>query len=156
MAEKHQILRGKVHVYKRPRSAVWKCSTYIEGMNRRVSTKEDSLAKAKEFAEDWYLDLRGKKARGELASETTFKQAAARFVKEYEVITAGERNEVYVRGHKARLRNHLIPFFGEMGLSQITPGSVQDYRIFRLQDVPEFKPPSRSTMPMKCSRCSRC
>jgi len=146
MAEKHQILGGKVHVYKRPRSTVWQCSTYIEGKNRRVSTKEESLAKAKEFAEDWYLDLRGKKARGELVAETTFKQAAARFVKEYEVITAGERNEVYVRGHKARLRNHLVPFFGEMGLSQITPGSVQDYRIYRLQDDPDFKPPSRSTM----------
>lgn len=146
MAEKHQILGGKVHVYKRPRSVVWQCSTYIEGMNRRVSTKEDSLAKAKEFAEDWYLDLRGKKARGELVAETTFTQAAARFVKEYEVITAGERNEIYVRGHKARLRNHLIPFFGEMGLSQITAGAMQDYRIFRLKDDPDFKPPSRSTM----------
>jgi len=81
MAEKHQILGGKVHVNKRPRGAVWQCSTYVEGMNCRVSTKEDSLAKAKEFGEDWFLDLRGKKARGELVAQTTFKQAAARFVK---------------------------------------------------------------------------
>ncbi len=70
LAEKHPILGGKVHVYKGPRSAVWQCSTYIEGKNRRVSTSEKSLAKAKEFAEDWYLDLRGKKARGELVAET--------------------------------------------------------------------------------------
>jgi integrase len=146
MAEKHTILGGKVHVYKRPNSSVWQCSTYMHGKNRRVSTKEESLAKAKEFAEDWYLDLRGKKSRGELVSEKTFKQAAERFEKEYEVATAGERNEVYVRGHKARLKNHLIPYFGDLGLSQITPGKVQDYRIFRLKEDPDFKPPSRSTM----------
>jgi hypothetical protein len=146
MAEKHTILGGKVHVYKRENSSVWQCSTILEGRNRRKSTKESSLAKAKDFAEDWYLELRAKKSRGELLSERTFAQAAERFVKEYEVITDGDRNEVYVRGHKARLRNHLIPYFGNMGLSQVTAGAVQDYRIFRLNDDPKYKAPARSTM----------
>ena len=146
MAEKHSILGGKVHVYQRENSSVWQCSTYLEGKNRRVSTKEESLAKAKDFAEDWYLELRSKKTRGELISERTFTQAAERFVKEYEVITEGERNEVYVKGHKARLKNHLIPFFGKMGLSQVTSGAAQEYRIFRLNDDPIYKSPARSTM----------
>ena len=115
MTEKHTILGGKVHIYKRERSSVWQCSTYLEGKNRRVSTKEEGLARAKEFAEDWYLELRGKKARGELLSEHTFAQAADRFMKEYELMTAGDRNEVYVNGHRGRLKNHLIPFFGKMG-----------------------------------------
>ncbi len=146
MAEKHSILGGKVHVYRRENSSVWQCSSYLEGRNRRVSTKEESLAKAKEFAEDWYLELRGKKARGELLSELTFAQAAERFTKEYELMTAGERNEIYVKGHRARLKNHLLPYFGKMGLSQVTSGAVQDYRMFRLQDDPNFKAPARSTM----------
>ena len=146
MAEKHTILGGKVHVYKRENSSVWQCSSFLDGRNRRVSTKEDSLAKAKDFAEDWYLELRAKKTRGELISERTFAQTVERFVKEYEVITDGDRNEVYVRGHKARLRNHLVPYFGKMGLSQVTSGAVQDYRIFRLNDDPIYKPPATSTM----------
>ena len=146
MTEKHTILGGKVHVYKRENSSVWQCSSYLDGRNRRVSTKEESLAKAKDFAEDWYLELRAKKTRGELISERTFAQAVERFVKEYEVITEGDRNEVYVRGHKARLRNHLVPYFGKMGLSQVTSGAVQDYRIFRLNDDPIYKPPAKSTM----------
>ena len=104
------------------------------------------MAKAKDFAEDWYLELRAKRTRGELLSERTFGQAVERFVKEYEVITDGDRNEVYVRGHKARLRNHLVPYFGKMGLSQVTSGAVQDYRIFRLNDDPIYKPPAKSTM----------
>ena len=117
MTEKHSILGGKVHVYKRPESPIWQCSAYLEGRNRRKSTKESSLSRAKEVAEDWYLELRAKKSAGELLSERTFSQAAERFQKEYEVMTEGERNEVHVKSHYARLRNHLIPYFGKMGLS---------------------------------------
>jgi hypothetical protein len=41
------------------------CSSYFAGKNRRTSTKEESLSKAKEIAEDWYLQLRGKLRSGE-------------------------------------------------------------------------------------------
>ena len=54
---------------------------------------------------DRYLELRAKKSAGELLSERTFAQAAERFKKEYEVMTEGERNEVHVKSHYARLRN---------------------------------------------------
>ena len=111
----HQILGGKVHVYKRPSSSLWQCSTYLAGRNRRVSTKQESLQLAKEFAEDWYLTLRDKNRQGELLSEKTFKQAADQFEREYEIITDGQRSPRWVEGHKARLRLHLIPFFGSMG-----------------------------------------
>lgn len=87
MTEKHTILGGKVHVYQRKNSPVWQCSTYLAGKNRRVSTKEKSLSRAKDFAEDWYLELRGKNARGEIFNEKTFKDAATQFEREYEVIT---------------------------------------------------------------------
>jgi hypothetical protein len=49
MPEKHTILGGKVHVYRRDNSSRWQCATYLAGKNRRVSTKEDSLAKAKDL-----------------------------------------------------------------------------------------------------------
>jgi site-specific recombinase XerD len=146
MTEKHTILGGKVHVYKSPESPIWQCSAYLEGRNRRKSTKESSLSRAKEVAEDWYLELRVKKSAGKLLSERTFAQAAQRFQKEYEVMTEGERNEVHVKSHYARLRNHLIPYFGKMGLSQVNSGAVQDYRIFRRSEDPDYKPPSKSTM----------
>lgn len=134
----HTIMGGKVHVYKRGRSRYWQCSTYIAGKNRRVSTKQESLAQAKDFAEDWYLDLRGKNNRGELKSEKTFKQAAEQFLREYEVITEGQRHPGYVEGHERRLKLHLVPFFGDKGLSEVTPGLVQEYRISRLN--PDNKP----------------
>ena len=148
MPEKHTILGGKVHVYRRDNSSLWQCSTYLAGKNRRVSTKEDGLAKAKDFAEDWYLGLRGKVRNGEITSEKTFREAAVQFEREYQIITEGQRNAEYVEGHSTRLRLHLVPFFGNMGLSEITPGQVQEYRIHRHEEaVKEHgKPPARSTM----------
>ena len=64
MTEKHELMGGKLHVYRRENSGYWQCSTYLAGKNWRVSTKEESLAHAKEFAEDWYLGLRGKSRAG--------------------------------------------------------------------------------------------
>ncbi|RWB51148.1 hypothetical protein [Mesorhizobium sp.] len=53
-AEKHTILEGKVHVYRRNDSPIWHCSTYLKGKNWWVSTKKDSLAKAKDSLRPQY------------------------------------------------------------------------------------------------------
>ena len=129
----HTILGGKVHIYRRENSSKWQCSTYLAGKNRRTTTKEDSLSRAKDFAEDWYLELRGKSRTGELTSERNFKRAAEKFLAEYEVITEGQRNAKYVKDHESRIRNHLIPYFGQLGLSQITAGSVHAFA----EDAPD-------------------
>lgn len=141
----HSLMGGKLHLYKRENSRFWQCSTYLAGKNHRISTKEESLASAKEVAEDWYLSLRGKARSGEITSEKTFAQAAAQFVREYDVLTEGQRNAKYVKDHHNRLRNHLIPYFGNLALSKVTAGTVQDYRIFRAHGS-NGKRPSRSTM----------
>ncbi len=144
----HEMMGGKLHVYKRDNSRYWQCSTYLGGRNRRVSTKEDSLALAKSFAEDWYLELRGKHKRGEIKDGKTFKKAAEKFVHEYETITQGQRNAEYVKQTGRRLDNHLIPFFGDMVLSEITPGQVQEYRIHRREKAMKDRgnPPARNTL----------
>ncbi len=47
-----------------------------------------------------------------------------------------------------RLRVYLLPFFGEMALSQVTAGQVQEYRIWRHEETikKRGKPPARSTI----------
>ncbi len=68
------------------------------------------------------------------------------------MITDGERSPKWVEGHKARIRLHLLPFFGKLGLSQITAGRVQDYPIHRMtkpemwNDNKAWKAPARSTI----------
>ena len=128
---KHSLMGGKLHVYRRAGSDSWQCSTYLSGKNHRTSTRTDSLSQAKDFAHDWYLELHGKLRRGELTQEKTFKDAAAVFEREFETITEGQRHPRYVSTQAARLKNHLVPFFGHLELSAITPGKVQEYRMHR-------------------------
>ncbi len=147
MTEHHTILGGKVHVYKRPNSSSWQCSSYLGRKNRRTSTKEESLSKAKEIAEDWYLQLRGKLRAGEIKTEKTFREASEQYLREYDIITQGQRSKIYVEGQHWRSRVHLVPFFGPMGLSEITAGKVQEYRIHRLEEAmaKRGKAPARNT-----------
>lgn len=145
-SEVHELFGGELRLYKRENSSLWQCSAFLKGTNHRKSTKEDSLARAREVAEDWYLELRGKSRAGLLkVEEKTFNDAADRFVEEYGIITQGERNPAYVQSHTDRLRVQLRPFFGKKGLSEITPGLVQDYRMHRLKRSRTGKL-SRSTM----------
>lgn len=159
----HEILGGLVQVYKRGNGRFWQCSASIDGIQHRSTTKRDELSQAVEFAEDWYLGLRGKARAGLLKKEKTFGEAADRFEKEYQVITEGQRSPRWVEGHKIRLRLHLRPFFGALGLSEVTPGKVQEYRMHRAttepvgrktnrpavpegEEAPKYKPPARSTL----------
>ena len=151
MEEHHELMGGKLHVYRRARSSNWQCSTYLNGKNWRQSTGEDSLARAKHFAEDWYLSLRGKKHAGVLKVGKTFNEVADQFLLEYEVITEGERSPAYVEMIKIKLRVHLRPFFGETLVSEITPGFVQQYRLHRMtskidEETGDFIRPARSTI----------
>lgn len=144
----HEMMDGRLHVYKRDGSRYWQCSAFLADRNWRVSTKTDSLSEAKDIAEDWYLGLRGKLKAGTLKHEKTFKEAAEQFRTEYEAITEGERNATYVAAHWRRLNLHLNPFFGTLGLSEVTRAKVQEYRIKRKKEVVRGKEttPARSTL----------
>jgi integrase len=146
--ECHDLMGGRLHVYKRPNSRFWQCSAYVAGKNRRQSTKQESLAHAKDYAEDWYLDLRGKSRSGEIKAGKTFRAASEVFRREYEIITQGQRSPKYVQLHAEILRVHLLPFFGSMILSDITPGKVQEYRLDRIQN-PKPIPPSSTASKAK-------
>lgn len=149
----HTLMDGKLHVYKRERSQYWQCSTFIADRNWRQSTREESLERAKDFAEDWYLTLKGKHKAGVLRVGRTFREAATQFEREYGVMTQGQRNAEYVRGHSRRLSLYLLPFFGDKVLGEITAGLVVEYRIWRQQHSvksvknPEGnRPPARGTI----------
>ena len=151
----HKLMGGKLNLYKRENSRFWQCSTFLEGRNHRTSTKEESLAQAKEFAEDWYLELRAKARTGTLKTGKTFASAAKVFEKEYEASTRGHRSPKWVQGHKDRIRLHLMPYFGNKVLSGITEGAIQEYRVHRMTEPDDWdeeekgrswKPPARNTI----------
>ena len=142
----HTIMDDRVQFYKRPKSRYWQCATHLDNRKYRLSTGEESIARAKQIAEDWYLGLRGKRSAGILTNEKTFQQAADQFTREYGVITEGQRSPRWVEGHNIRLRLHLLPFFGALGVSQVTAGKVQEYRVHRAVNGSKGKAPARSTL----------
>ena len=150
----HIILGGKVHLYRRGTRGRYHCSATVEGKQYRSATNKDDLRLAEEVAEQWYLKLRGMVVSGDLEKvtakrrEKTFRAAAEKFLEEFPVLTEGQRNAIYVKGQERRARKHLIPFFGKKGLSEITGGLVNEYRMHRIAQTKERwgKPPARTTM----------
>ena len=155
----HKTLGDKVRIYRRREGGNWPCSTYLKGKEWRKSTKEPSLSRAKDIAEDWYLQLCAKDRFGELQSGKTFSQVARKFEEEYEAITRGRRGPKWVQGHKDRIRLHLEPYFGNKIVTEITSGLAQEYRVRRMTEPkPEkteeaadkpakpWKPPARNTI----------
>jgi integrase len=155
MTVRHALMGGKVQIYRRAEGGQWQCSASVGGRQFRASTKQEGLAQAKDFAEDWFLTLKGKERfGGGVPKGKTFREAADQFTMEYGVITQGERNAKYVDQKGIELRVHLLPFFGDKVVSEITPGTVQAYRVHRatsrkrkLKDGTEqIMRPARSTM----------
>ena len=132
MTTRHELLGGMIQLYQRSNSPYWQCAASVGGRQYRASTKQEGLSQAKDFAEDWFITLKGKdRFGGGIPKGKTFRQAADQFLREYEVITQGERSPIYVAQKGEKLRVHLLPFFGDKAVSEITPGLVQDYRVHR-------------------------
>ena len=159
--EIHRILGDKVRLYRRTDDGAWHCSTYLKSKEWRKSTKQKSLAKAKDVATDWYMDLTARDHFGTLRTGKTFAEVARKFEEEYEAVTLGRRSPKWVQGHKDRIRLHLSPFFGKKTVAEISSGVVQEYRVHRMteperekgvrgeNDKPtekEWKPPARNTI----------
>ena len=177
--ESHLLMDGALHVYRRENSRYWQCSTYLGSRNHRQTTKEASLAAAKDFARDWYMERcvedrqrrRGGVAlldssvqpliagpgastdgrRRQTPTGPSFEDAAKAFTSEFEIITLGERNPRYVSSKSEHVRIHLLPFFGNTALADITAGKGQEYRAHRQAsrvDPKTGKPkkPARATL----------
>jgi integrase len=150
-AEAHETMGGKINIYRCEKGDTWQCSTFLNGRNWRVSTHEDSLGRAKDFAEDWYLGLRGKAHAGLLPKETRrqgkkFKEAAAKFLEEAPILTQGRHGPTWLKQYELKLSGIILSFLGEKRLAEITSGLIQEYRIWRAQNCKTGKTPTRSTV----------
>lgn len=131
----HTMFDGRLQIYRRGEGRTWQCSARVGGKRFRESTHEEDLDRAKDVAEEWYLDLRGKLRRGEVVKdERKFKAAAEHYLREARVLAASTRSPKYIELIELRLNVHILPFFGEKGLSEINRGLVQAYRVKRAED----------------------
>jgi integrase len=119
---------GAVQIYRRPGSPHWQASCSVAGRQRRTTTKEESLARAKDVARDWYLGLMGKYRAGELKEGKTFKQAADRFIDEYEAITLGQPTDRLFPALQRELFNAILD---ELGMKEDREGQRRTFYSLR-------------------------
>ena len=155
---------GALHVYKRVDSKYWQCATFINGFNHRSSTKEASFAQAKDIAKDWYLTLQGKLLKGELqdrkkfANEKKFGFAAEQFLREYTVLTQGQRSPIYVAGPPQAARQSILPFCRTKTLLRSPPACFRITAMHRHEKAIRLygKPPARNTLHQEIVCLARC
>lgn len=89
----HAMFDGRLQVYKREKSRAWQMAARVGGQRFRKSTDEESLERAKDVAEEWYLGLRGKLKEGRIQpAERTFGQAAKAYMDDVKLLTIGTRS----------------------------------------------------------------
>lgn len=160
----HTMFDGRLQIYRRAEHGPWQAAARVGGQRFRQTTGEMALDRAKDVAEEWYLDLRGKLRTGRLEplapKEKTFAEAAEAYLREVRVLAASVRSPTYVKNLEMRMKAHVLPFFKDKPLSAINKGLVQRYRVQRAEETiarttikgkdgaPDTpgKPPARSTM----------
>ncbi len=50
------LLDGKLRLYRRKESPHWQCAAYLASKNWRATTREADFARARDVAEDWYVN----------------------------------------------------------------------------------------------------
>lgn len=128
----HTMFDGRLQIYKR--GHVWSCAARVGGQRFRSTTGEESLDRAKDIAEEWYLTLRGKLREGKVVpKERTFGDAYADYMREMRVLATAARSPKYVSGVELRGNAHILPYFKDKPLSAVNKGLVQSYRVQRAE-----------------------
>lgn len=157
----HTMFDGRLQLYRRKDGGPWHAAARVGKRRFRQSLKEESLERAKDVAEEWYLGLRGKLRAGEIVpSEHTFKDAWEDYIRDARVLASTERSPSYVQNLELRVRRHVLPFFTDKPLSTVNKSLIQKYRVKRAEDTIERttvkdkdgkiikagKPPARNTI----------
>ncbi|HEX3755812.1 MAG TPA: hypothetical protein VHV26_12140, partial [Rhizomicrobium sp.] len=137
----HTMFDGRLQLYRRKEAGPWQAACRVGRQRFRQSTGEQGLERAKERAEEWYLDLRGK-LRGGLLEPTkpkakTFGQAAELLLKEVRVLAISTRSPIYIELMELRMNVHVLPFFQDKDITAVNKGMVQAYRVQRAEKTIE-------------------
>lgn len=127
----------------------WYMAAYLDSKQRnqssRLSRMLDQFGGQTERTRPLPIKMPAREAAPK-PSGHTFKEAAEKFIAEYGIITEGQRNKEWTAQHEMRVKVHLMPFFADKPLNEISAGLVQEYRIQRSVNGHKGRKPSRSTL----------
>lgn len=125
------VLRdGRIVLYTRNGGAIYHARLSVEGLPDYVtkSTKERSLDRAREFAENLYDDLRYKVRHGEETGVHSFRTIWDRWLKAHQGTLSFYRKR-YITGTATR---YLLPFLGPKLVGEINDKLIEQYWTWRI------------------------
>ncbi len=127
---KTSLREGRILLYTRNGSPTYHCRLSVDGMESYVTktTKERSLDRAREFAENLYEDLRYKVRHGQETGAQTFKSIWDRWLTAHNATLSFHRKR-YITGSANR---YLLPFLGQKSVGEINDKLIAEYWTWRI------------------------
>jgi hypothetical protein len=123
----------------RRRGRSWVAYLRVDGRQEQKSVRdypaaEGGSARAREEALLWLRQAQAKKIRGELRRpvKITFRDFAAEWLRVYASVNVKERT---FQAYEGSLRCHLLPYFGERYLNELTRREIEAFATGDLQPV---------------------
>ncbi len=123
-------------LYKCAASSYWQFRVYLEGTQRKRSTKKTDLDEAKREARLIYADMLknihgSDKGKLKLSSKRTLLTVASALWQKQEVmITQGELNPQKNKFDKYVFQKHIQPFFSDTELKDITAAKLEEFKLY--------------------------
>ena len=140
----HQIIPQQLIVYRRPNSHAWQCRFKVDGIWLVKSTKKKELHEA---IQESYMLLANAKVRKEQnfsVATKRFRDVAKLTLKAMEDKQEAGDGRVSYEQYKRIINDYLIPFFGKRDVDSINARALQEYAMYREQQM--GKVPAYSTV----------
>jgi hypothetical protein len=129
-----------LQIYRIPASSVWQVRFFVDRKYVRRSTKTADRKAAIAFAKEFYDSIRISQRLDISVHTDTFFACAEHLRKRQEVLVAtGQRDKRILSEDERKLRSDILPYFGTMGVADITTSSLDDY-IAHLASKKSLKP----------------
>lgn len=115
-------------------SPYWQCKCFIDGRSRQISSKEENLTQAKDFARKWYASLLLKLEQGVPLKgdpKTLDSVAETYFNRCDRIAEQGKRHKNYGKDKRNRYKNYLAPFFKNDLVHEITTPRINNWLKWR-------------------------
>ena len=124
----HKYRDDKLHLFLRDDSRYWLCRFFADGRYKGKSTTEEKHRQAKQFAENWYDDLRYKQRHGISIHQKKFEFLANEYI---------EYQQTLVKNYTRSVKTGTIKKTGKIKGSYRTPRQAKDYE-YRINALNHF------------------
>ncbi len=130
------LLDGAIALYKRSCSRQWQCRFRLDnGSWFTSSTASDQVAEASTRAIELYQEVGKRSSRGDPVRTRTFAQLAKAELVSLNNQLVTTKSCQTIRDHIYVLEHYLIPFFGQLNISDVSRKHVDDFDSWRMTQM---------------------